>query len=381
MTAPLTEELERYRQSVIQFARRALADDVVARDAAGEFSWDGWRRCAEFGIHGLPFPAVYGGGDADRLTTVVAMEALGYACPDSGLVFSINAQMWACQIPILLFGDDEQKKRYLPPLIRGERVAAHGASEPGAGSDVSAMKTRAERRGDRYVLNGTKTFVTNATIADLAVVFATTDAGRGFGAVTAFLVERGTPGFSVSRPIAKMGLRTSPMGELILEDCAIPAENRLGAEGGGFAIFNRAMEWERSSILASQVGVMARQLEACVQYARTREQFGQRIGKFQHVSGRIADMKIRLETCRTFLYRVAASTARGMERTVEAAVAKAYISECAVQSGLDAIQIHGGYGYTVESGIERDLRDALGGRIYSGTTEIQKAIIARGLGL
>jgi hypothetical protein len=378
----LSEEQQAYRQSVIQFAKRELDGDAVERDARGEFFWEGWRRCAAFGIHGLPFPVQYGGSGADRLTTVVAMEALGYACRDSGLLFSINAQMWACQIPILLFGTEAQKERFLPPLIRGELVSAHGASEPGSGSDVNAMRTRAVRRGDRYVLNGTKTFVTNAPISDLAIVFATLESGaRGFGAVTAFIVERGMPGFSVSREIPKMGLRTSPMGELVLEDCEVPVDSRLGPEGGGFAIFNRSMEWERSSILASQVGAMAHQLETCVAHAQTRQQFGQPIGKFQHVSGRLADMKIRLETCRTFLYRVASSAARGTEQLLEAAIAKAYISECAVQSGLDAIQVHGGYGYATESGVERALRDAIGGRIYSGTTEIQKTIIARCLGL
>jgi alkylation response protein AidB-like acyl-CoA dehydrogenase len=378
----LTEEQQAYRQSVIQFAKRELDDDAVERDARGEFFWDGWRRCAAFGIHGLPFPVQYGGSGADRLTTVVAMEALGYACRDSGLLFSINAQMWACQIPILLFGTEAQKARFLPPLIQGELVSAHGASEPGSGSDVNAMRTRAVRRDDRYVLNGTKTFVTNAPISDLAIVFGALESGaKGFGSVTAFIVERGMPGFSVSREIPKMGLRTSPMGEILLEDCEVPIENRLGPEGGGFAIFNRSMEWERSCILASQVGVMAHQLETSVAYAQSRQQFGQPIGKFQHVSGRLVDMKIRLETCRTFLYRVATSTARGTEQLLEAAIAKAYVSECAVQSGLDAIQVHGGYGYATESGIERALRDAIGGRIYSGTTEIQKTIIARCLGL
>jgi len=380
MTTALAEDRQVYVDSVIEFAKQHLADDVD-RDASGEFYLEGWQKCAEFGIHGLPFPARYGGLDADRLTTIMTMEGLGYGCHDSGLIFSISAHMWACQLPIWRFGTEEQKERYLPGLIRGTLIAAHGASEPDSGSDVHSMRTAAVRKGGLYILNGTKTFVTNAPIADLAVVFANVDRGKGLGGITAFLIDKDTPGFSVSRGIAKMGLRTSPMAELILDDCEIPVESVLGQEGGGPAIFNCSMEWERGSILASQVGTMRRQLENCVSHAKVRRQFGKPIGKFQQVSARIADMKIRLETSRALLYKMAASDSRGTERLMEAAVAKAYISECAVQSGLDAIQIHGGYGYAVESGIERDLRDAIGGTIYSGTTEIQKNIIARGLGL
>jgi alkylation response protein AidB-like acyl-CoA dehydrogenase len=381
MATLMTDEHATFAESVVQFARQQLGDDVRGRDITGEFYWEGWKRCAEFGIHGLPFPSAYGGLEEDRLKTVLAMEALGYACRDAGLIFSINAHMWAVQLPIWKFGSEGQKANYLPRMIRGELVGAHGASEPDSGSDVHAMRTTARRRGDRYVLNGTKMWVTNAPIAGLALVFATLGKEGGLAGITAFLVDKGTPGFSVGADIKKMGLRTSPMGELVLDDCEVPVENRLGPEGGGAAIFNSSMEWERSAILASQVGAMAFQLEECVRYAKSRRQFGKPIGKFQQVSSRIADMKIRLETCRALLYRVASSTARAAERLMEAAVAKAYVSECAVQSGLDAIQLHGGYGYAVESGIERVLRDAIGGRLYSGTTEIQKNIIARCLGL
>ena len=376
-----TEEQLTFQETVRNFARKELQDDVIRRDRDNEFFWEGWRRCAAFGIHGLPLPAEYGGSGADRLTTALAMEALGYACPDNGLIFSINAHMWSCEMPLLTFGTEKQKAAYLPTLCRGEWVGVHGVTEPDSGSDAFSLKTRAERKEDRYILNGRKTLITNAPIADLVVVFATVDPARGLNGVSAFLLEKGTPGFVVSREIEKMGLRTSPMGELILEDCEVPTESRLGAEGAGNAIFQCSMEWERSCILASQVGVMARQLEACVAYARQRTQFGRPIGKFQLVAGKIADMKIRLETCRAILYDVAAGEKRGADRIMDAAIAKAYISECAVQSALDAIQIHGGYGYTTEMGIERDLRDAVGGRLYSGTSEIQRTIIARGLGL
>ena len=249
-------------------------------------------------------PSEYGGQGADPLTIMVAMEALGYGCRDNGLIFSLNAQMWACETPIVLFGSEEQKRRYLPALCDGSLVAAHGMTEPGSGSDAYSLSTTAERRGDRWVLNGSKTFVTNAPIADLFVVFATTDPKKGWAGLCAFLIERDTPGLSVGQPLEKMGLRTSPIGELFLEDCEVPGENLLGKPGGGMAAFNSSMEWERSCILASTVGAMQRQLERCIEYASERKQFGQPIGTFQAVSHRIVDMKLRVETARLLLYRL-----------------------------------------------------------------------------
>jgi hypothetical protein len=231
------------------------------------------------------------------------------------------------------------------------------------------------------MLNGTKMFVTNAPFCDLAVVFATVDPSKGIGGVTAFIVDKGIPGFTISRELDKMGLRTSPMGELIFQDCFLPESARLGKEGAGVGIFASSMEWERSSILASHVGAMERQLEECVRYARTRRQFGQPIGKFQAISNRIADMKVRLETARLLLYKVAWLKKSGKQAVMEAAVAKLYLSECFVQSSMDAIRIHGGYGYMTEFEVERDLRDSIGGTIYSGTSDIQRVIIARMMGL
>jgi alkylation response protein AidB-like acyl-CoA dehydrogenase len=215
----------------------------------------------------------------------------------------------------------------------------------------------------------------------VVIVFAMVDGQRGFAGTSAFLVEKGTPGFTVSRALDKMGLRTSPMGEVILTDCAVPLENRLGREGSGMAIFNSSMEWERSCILASAVGAMQRQLEICVSYAKTRQQFGQAIGKFQSVSNKIADMYLRVEAARLLIYKVAWLKQQGKSALTEAALAKVFTSEAWVQSSLDAIQIHGAYGYMTESEIERDLRDSVAGTIYSGTSEIQRVIIARALGL
>jgi alkylation response protein AidB-like acyl-CoA dehydrogenase len=232
-----------------------------------------------------------------------------------------------------------------------------------------------------YVLNGSKMFVTNAPVCDLAVVFATVDAGKKMWGVTAFVVERGTPGFTVGRELDKMGLRTSPMGELIFQDCFIPTENRVGPEGAGARIFNDSMEWERSCILASHVGAMQRQLENTIQYARERQQFGQPIGKFQSVANRIVDMKVRLETSRLLLYKVAWLKKNGKSAVMEAAIAKLFLSENFVQSSLDAIRTLGSYGYMSEFEVERDLRDSIGGVLYSGTSDIQRNIIARLLGL
>jgi hypothetical protein len=309
------------------------------------------------------------------------MEGLGYGCGDNGLIFALNAQLWSVELPILTFGTEEQKQRYLPGLCSGELIGAHGMTEPNSGSDAYSLRTRAEPCTGGYVLNGTKTFVTNAPVADLAVAFATVDPAKGIGGITAFLVEKGMPGFRISRDLDKMGLRTASMAELIFEDCFVPVENRLGPEGSGVSIFSSSMEWERSCILASHIGAMERQLEVCIRYARERRQFNQPIGKFQSIANRIADMKVRLETARLILYQVAWLKKGGKPAVMEAAMAKLYLSECFVQSSLDAIRIHGGYGYMTEFEVERDLRDAIGGTIYSGTSDIQRTVIARWLGL
>ena len=376
-----SEEQLAYKEAVIKFSQKELNEGVIERDRQGTISRENWLKCARLGILGLPIPEKYGGSGADILTTMLAMEGLGYGCRDNGLIFAMNAQMWSVQLPILIFGTEDQKEKYLPGLCGGELVGAHGMSEPDSGSDAYSLRTRAERVQNGYLLNGTKMFVTNAPFADLALVFATVDPAKGRGGITAFLVERGTLGFTVSRSIEKMGLRTSPMGELILQDCFLPEECRLGPEGAGVSIFNSSMEWERSSILASHVGAMERQLETCIHYVRQRRQFGQPIGKFQSVANRVADMKVRLETARLLLYKVAWLKKMNKTAVLEAALAKLYLSECFVQSSLDAIRIHGGYGYMTEFEVERDLRDAIGGTLYSGTSDIQRVIIARWLGL
>jgi len=369
------------RKSVIEFARKELNKDLRRREEMEEFPLDSWKACARFGIQGLPIPREYGGSGADILTTLLTMEGLGYACPDNGLIFSLNAQMWSLEIPLLEFGSPIQKKKFLPGLVAGDIIGVHAMTEPESGSDAFSLRTHAVARGNGYILNGSKLYITNAPVADLVIIFATIKPGSGFAGVTAFIVEKGTPGYSVGAPLRKMGLKTSPMGEVLLKDCEIPAENRLGKEGAGMAIFNSSMEWERSCILASAVGAMQRQLEECIQYARSRRQFGQPIGKFESISNKISDMYLRMEAARLMIYKVGWLKSRGKPAIVEAAAAKVFTSEAWVKSCLDAIQIHGAYGYMRDSGIERDLRDSVAGTIYSGTSEIQRLIIARALGL
>ena len=257
-----TDEQLSYKKTVIGFAQKELNHEIIERDHLNGFSETLWKKCAEFGIHGLPFPEKYGGSDADILTTMLTMEGLGYGCRDNGLIFGINAQMWSVQMPIFTFGTEAQKEKYLPGMCRGQIIGAHGMTESDSGSDAYSLRTKAVRHDGGYIINGTKMFVTNAPVSDFAVVFATVDSTKGMWGVTGFIVEKGTPGFTIGKEIKKMGLRTSPMGELVFQDCFVPAENRLGPEGAGARIFNHSMEWERSCILASHLGAMERQLAA-----------------------------------------------------------------------------------------------------------------------
>jgi alkylation response protein AidB-like acyl-CoA dehydrogenase len=378
-----SEEQLSLRDAIVRFAQKELNHDLVARDAEARFRRDLWVKCAEVGLHGMPLPEEYGGQGADPLTTILALEALGYGCSDNGLIFSINAHMWSAEMPILRFGTEEQRHRYLPGMSAGTIIGVQGMTEPQSGSDAFSMRTTAERRGESYVLNGTKTFITNAPVADVFVIFASTNPRAGALGISAFLVEAGTEGLEIGKPFSKMGLRTSPMAELYFDDCVVGPDARLGREGNGMAIFNHSIDWERGFILASAVGTMQRQLEMSIEYARTREQFGQPIGKFQAVSHRIVDMKARLEAARWFLYSVgwAKVLQAGANTPLESALAKLYISEAWVQSSLDALQILGGYGYMTETELEREIRDALASRIYSGTSDIQRNLIAGRLGL
>lgn len=364
-----------------RFAAAELNHHLIENDRNSVFNHEGWRKCGAMGIQGLAVPEAYGGRGHDPLSTVGALERLGYACRDNGLVFSLNAHMWTACAPLVSFGTEEQKRKYLPGLCNGELIGGNAMTEPASGSDAYSMQATATRNGDRYILNGRKIFITNGPVADVLIALAVTDAAKGAAGISAFVVEKSFKGFSVVRSFDKMGLRTSPMAELLFEDCEVPAENRLGNEGAGSSLFTHAMTWERGCILASAVGSMQRLLETCIRHARKRKQFGQPIGKFQLVGSRIVDMKLRLETARAMLYQSAYQRVAGRSAVLESALAKLHISECWVKCCEDAIQIHGGHGYMTDLEIEREMRDALASRIYSGTSEIQRNLIASLLGL
>lgn len=377
-----TPEQQALRQSVIKFAKSELNGDVIERDRNSEFPREEWNKCGKFGIIGLPIPKEYGGGGADIVTTACALEALGYGCQDNGLIFSINAHLWTAEIPFLQFGTEEQKRRYLPKLASGEFVGIQATTEPTSGSDAFSMRARAVKKGDRYVINGSKTFISNAPVADVIIVNANVDPARGAGGVTGFILDRGTPGFSISKKLHKMGLRTSPMAELAFEDCEVPQENVLGQVGSGQAIFTISMEWERICILASELGMMQRLLEDSVRYASTRQASGCRpIDRSPAIADKVAEMDVRLEMARLALYKAAWLKSQGKRPLREAAIAKLSVSRACIETCMDAIEIFGREGCLTANHLERQYRDAISGTIYSGTSEIQKSIIARWHGL
>jgi alkylation response protein AidB-like acyl-CoA dehydrogenase len=377
-----TTEQKAARDTIIRFAREALNPGASQRDRDHTFPRDLWRQCGQIGITGLPVPEEYGGSGLDPLSTALSLEALGYACVDGGLVFSLCAHLLSCVVPLWKYGNEVQKRHYLPGLCNGELIGVHAMTEPNSGSDAFALKTRAVREGDGFRINGTKTFISNGPVADLVIVFAVTDVQKGFhGGVTAFLVDRGTAGFSAGQRFEKMGIRSSPISELVFHDVYVKSEAILGSVGTGSAVFTDAMDWERICLFASHVGTTERLLEQSIEYARTRNQFGQVIGKFQAVSHRIADMKVRLEAARLLVYRAASRLTQTRTVSLDAAIAKLFVSESLVKTAQDTLQIHGGYGYMTEYEVERALRDALASTIYSGTSEMQRNIIARWLGL
>ena len=371
---PDTEEM---REMVTRFAERELGGG--GDFDASEFR-NRWQLAGKQGIVGATIPDEYGGGGLDAVNAAAIMEALGHGCTDTGFTFSVAAHLFACLMPIAEFGTEDQKRRWLPGLCSGERIAAHGITEPEAGSDALALRTRAERQGDHYVLNGGKCFTTNAPVADVFIVQAATRPGGGFFGLTAFVVEAGTPGLDVGRRYDKVGLRGSPMADVHFDGCAVPVANMLGPEGGGASVFTSSMKWERTCLFATYLGAMRRVLDSTIGYVREREQFGTPIGGFQAVSHRVVDMTLRLESARLMLYRAAAGLAAGSEDDVAPALAKLAVSEAAVRLGLDAVQLRGALGI-LDGEAETLLRDALPARIFSGTNEIQKNNIARSLGL
>ena len=372
-----TDEQLEMRKAIIAFARRELNEGIVERDRASIFPRDLWMKCADMRLLAIPFPEALGGDGFDFTAAVVAFHALGYACKDSGLVHSLMTQV-LCGFLIDLFASREQAVRLLPDLVSGKSIYAQAITEPGSGSDAFAMRTSAVKTDDGYALNGSKTMVSNAPVADRALVFAVTDpAKKTLGGFSCFLVSKGNVGFSQGKPLEKMGLRTLMNGELNFSDCRLPPESLIGREGQGAILFNEVMEWERALIPACLLGELERVIEETVQYAQTRKAFGQSIGGFQAVSHKIATMKMNAELGRLALYQAAALKSQRRRAALETSVTKLFISESLKQACLDAVQIRGGYGYMTEYEAERDLRDSLASTIYSGTSEMQLNIIAR----
>jgi alkylation response protein AidB-like acyl-CoA dehydrogenase len=381
MDFSLSPELKDWHDRAYKFAKEHLNDDILERDSRAEFWREGWKRAANFGVTGLPVPQEFGGQGLGLPETIAAMEGLGYGSYDSGLVFAMNATLWTNTIPILLYGTEAQKSRWLPGLCDGTYIGANGASEPEAGSDIFSMTSPAVRDGDGWVINGQKTWITAGPVADVYVCYAVTDPTKGILGISAFIIPRDAPGLRVVRTIPKMGVKTVPMGEIALENCRVGADALLGREGRGAEVFNCSMEWERGAILAATLGTMRRQLERCCEYARRRNQFGQQISRFQSVSNRLALMKIRLETCRPMVYKIGWLKAQGKDATIESAMAKYHVSECFVQNSLDAVRTFGARGFISENLVEKDLRDSIGSLLYSGTNDIQLNIIAKSMRL
>ena len=375
-----TKEQQALWSEMYRFASE-LGRDLVIRDENGDFAEENWQAVAQKGVLGLYLPKAYGGSDYDMVTTINLLEALGYGCPDNGFTLAINGQMWTVQEPIFRFGTEQQKQKYLPRLIDGSLKGAHGMTESESGSDAFSLSTTAKRVDGGYILNGKKFLINLGPNAGIVIVFATTNPDLGRWGVTTFIVEADSPGLVLGAPKRKMGLRTVLTGDIELHDVFVPDDNLLGREGAGASIFNASMEYERSFIFASHVGSMARQLDEAVAFAKQRKQGGKSIGKYQSVSNRIADMKVRLDTSRLMLFRAAWLMDCGKSLPMEAALAKLVISESFIQNSIDVIRIHGGRGYLTEYEVERDLRDAMGGVIYTGTSDIQRNLIAGLLGL
>lgn len=358
-----------------------LSDGHLERDEEGAFPWDKWKLIQETGILSLPFDERWGGLGQDIVTTMFVLEGLGEGCRDGGLSFSVTTSICSTGVPLEQFGTPDQKQRYLPGICSGDVIGAHAITEAGGGSDAMKMLTRADRDGDEYVLNGSKTFVSNGPVADVIVVYARTRPDAGALGITAFLVDRDTPGLSIGKPMKKMGLRTSPISELFFDDCRIPASNVLGRVGGGFMVLDFVMKREILYSFIVNVGEMQHRLDRCVNYAKTRVQFGKPIGSHQSIANKIVDMKIKLETSRKWLYDTGEKLMAGENITVDLAIAKLITSEANVESSLSAVQIFGGHGYMAEHGLEKDVRNSVAGTIYSGSTEIQYNRVASMLGL
>jgi alkylation response protein AidB-like acyl-CoA dehydrogenase len=374
---PLSEEQREIRELVRTLTRERIAPRAAEIDESGDFPWDVVELLREHEIFGLAFDERHGGANAGALMLLVAVEEISKADATVGLILAVQE---LSSLALRLAGTEEQRDRLLPKIASGEWIAAYALTEPGSGSDAAAMRTEAKRDGDEYVLNGSKRFITNAGVAHLYTVFAKTDPSAGHDGISCFMVESDAPGFEVGRIEPKLGIKGSTTGELFFDDCRIPAGNRLGAEGDGFALAMRVLDRSRPGIAAQAVGLAQGATNYALEYAKGRETFGERIANHQLVSGMLADMETRCEAARRLLYRCAAvidSGAEGAELTKLSAMTKLFCSDVAMAVTTDAVQILGGYGYMQEYPVERMMRDAKITQIYEGTNQIQRLVVAR----
>lgn len=377
MDFQLTEEQELIIKMAQEFAQTEVAPKAAEVDKNHRFPEETVARMGELGLMGIPISEEYGGSGSDYLTYVMVVEELARACATTGVILSVH--MSVCTYPIYQLGTDDQKEKYVTPLAAGEKLGAFALTEPGAGSDAAAQLTTAVLDGDRYVLNGTKCFITNGAYADVFIVSAMTDKSKGTKGISAFIVEKDFPGFSVGQIEDKMGIKGSSTTEIILKDCIVPAENMLGKEGDGFKVAMTALDGGRISIGAQAVGIAQASLDASIAYAKERKQFGKPIAAFQAIQFMIAEMATKIEAARGLVHRAAWLKDNHLPVTQTSAMAKYYAAETASWCTNRAVQIHGGAGYTTAYPVERFMRDAKITEIYEGTTEIQKVVIAGSL--
>ena len=378
MAVQLADEEKMMLDVVRDLAREKVAPRAADIDASGEFPWDIKDLLAEQGILAMPFPEEYGGIGSSKLAVAMVIEELAKYCATTALILIVQN---LGTLPIALAGSDEQKRRYFPPCASGEWLAAYGLTEAGSGSDAGGMRTRAVKQGDKYILNGSKRFITNAGLAQVNTVFALTDPAKGTrGGISAFIVEKDYPGFSLGRVEDKMGIRGSQTGELIFEDCEVPAENLLGREGDGFKIAMMTLDRSRPGIAAQAVGIAQGALDFAVNYAKERVQFGKPIADKQGLQFMLADMATRVQAARLLLYDISERIDRNeADLSRASAMAKLFASDVAMEVTTNAVQILGGYGYIKEYPVERMMRDAKITQIYEGTNQIQRVVIARDL--
>jgi butyryl-CoA dehydrogenase len=371
----LTKEQQMVRDTVRDFAERELKPIAAELDATGEYPWPVLRKMGELNIMGMTVPKEWGGAGCDSVSYMIAIEELAKVCGSTSVIMAVHNSV--CCYPIYKYGNDAQREKVLRPLASGEKVGGFAITEPGAGSDAGAVRTKAVLDGDKYILNGDKIFITSGTEAGVMLVFASTDPTQGTRGLSAFIVEKGTPGFTYGTIEEKMGVRASDTAELVFEDCAVPKENLLGNEGEGFRIGMETLDGGRVGIAAQAVGIAQGALEESIRYAKEREQFGRPIGKFQAIQWKLAEMATKIEASRFLVHRAAYLKDRNRPYSKESAMAKLYASKTAMEVANDALQIHGGYGYTKDYPVERYFREAKITEIYEGTSEIQRIVIAR----